>query len=404
MKQIIHNSLKIHKIIFSLCLCAATLFTTGCKDKSENTVKIGLLHSTTGSMAFSEKAVLNAELMAVDILNNSGGVLGHKIEVVEENGESDYRIFEKKARKLIETDKVVSIFGCWTSDSRKAVKNVVEEYYNLLWYPVQYEGMEASPNIMYIGACPNQQVVPAIDYCVQNFGKRVYLVGSDYSFPQIANKIIKAQLKDLEGECVGECYVSMNETNFKDIIQDIKEKAPDVIINTLNGSSNKAFFTQFTNEDLTVQDFPIMSFSIAENEINEIGPEFLSGQYVSWGYFETVESSKNRQFVNRYKEIYGLSEHVGDPVEAGYLAVFLWAAACEKAGTFDIEAVRIAAKGLSYIAPEGYVTIEGSNQHLYKSTRIGKITANGSIKEIWATETPVRPDPYLSTYAWARGL
>ena len=189
-------------IIFAVVACALSI--VSCKNEDESIVKIGLLHSTTGSMAISEQSVLNAELMAIAELNNSGGVLGHQIQVVTENGESDYNVFADKARKLLEEDKVVSIFGCWTSDSRKAVKAVVEEYYNLLWYPVQYEGMEASPNIMYIGSCPNQQVVPAIDYCAENFGKRMYLLGNDYIFPQIANKIIKAQLKDMGGECVGE--------------------------------------------------------------------------------------------------------------------------------------------------------------------------------------------------------
>ena len=393
-----------NRFLFSLCLAAALIFSAGCKKQTEDVIKIGLLHSTTGSMAFSEQAVLDAELMAIEELNNSGGVLGHQIEVVQENGESDYQVFAQKAQKLIEEDNVVSIFGCWTSDSRKAVKAVVEEYYNLLWYPVQYEGMEASPNIMYIGACPNQQVVPAVDYCAENFGKRMYLIGNDYIFPQIANKIIKAQLKDLGGECVGEQYVPMDESNFYYILREIEEIKPDVIINTLNGNSNVSFFTQFNNDGLTAEDFPIMSFSIAESEINEIGPEFLKDQYVSWSYFETTDTSKNRQFVSRYKEKYGLKKHVGDPVEAGYLAVFLWAAACEKAGTFDVESVRIAAKGLSYIAPEGFVTIEGSNQHLNKFVRIGQITESGSIAEIWSTPNPVRPDPYLSTYAWARGL
>ena len=403
-KNIHHKFSKLYRFAFSLLLSATLIFLSACKDDSEKVVKIGLLHSTTGSMAFSEKSVLDAELMAIEQINNSGGVLGHKIEAIQENGESDYIVFAKKAQKLIEEDKVVSIFGCWTSDSRKAVKSVVEEYYNLLWYPVQYEGMEASPNIMYVGACPNQQVVPAIDYCAENFGKRMYLLGSDYIFPQIANKIIKAQLKDLGGEVVGERYVPMNEANFVSIIQEIKTLKPDVIINTLNGNSNVSFFTQIYNNKITSDEIPIMSFSIAENEINEIGAEFLEGHYVSWSYFESTETSKNRQFVSKYKEVYGVKKHVGDPVEAGYLSIFLWAAACEKAGSFDIEDVRIASKGLSYIGPEGYVTIEGSNQHLNKFARIGQISKDGTIHEVWSSTSTVRPDPYLSTYAWARGL
>ena len=196
----------------------------------------------------------------------------------------------------------------------------------------------------------------------------------------------------------------MGESQFVSIIDEIEQLKPDVIINTLNGDSNISFFTQFHNLGFDSDDFPIMSFSIAENEISQIGVQNCQGQYVSWSYFETLESSKNKKFVSTYREMYGKVKHVGDPVEAGYLAVYLWAAACEKAGTFDIEDVRIASKGLSYIGPEGMVTIEGSNQHLNKFARIGRIKENGQLEEIWSSEEPIRPDPYLSTYAWARGL
>lgn len=395
------------------CLLSSFLITTAlvlsfstisCKKNSEKVVKIGLLHSLTGSMAISETSVLEAELLAVKELNASGGVLGHRIEVIQENGNSDADTFAQKARKLIEEDKVVSLFGCWTSDSRKAVKNVVEEDYSLLWYPVQYEGMEASPNIMYIGACPNQQVVPAIDYAAEHFGKRMYLIGNDYVFPKIANKIIKAQLKYLGGECVSERYFSMEETDFREVIQDIIAKKPDVIINTLNGSSNISFFSQYKLSNLTPEDCPVISFSVSENEVVQIGATNIAGNYVAWNYFETTNTNKNAKFVSDYKKEYGYSKSIGDPEEAGYLAIYLWAAACEKAGTFDIEAVRIASKGLSYIGPEGYVTIEGSNQHLNKVSRIGIVEGNGSINEVWASAEQVRPDPYLSTYDWARGL
>ena len=313
------------KSFFIAASLTAFLFGASCKTDHERVVKIGLLHSTTGSMAFSETSVLNAELMAIQEINEAGGVLGCKIEAIQENGNSDFRDFADKARKLIEKDQVASIFGCWTSDSRKAVKNIVEEHYNLLWYPVQYEGMEASPNIMYMGACPNQQVVPAIDFCFEQLGKKFYLLGSDYIFPQIANKIIKAQLKELGGEVVGETYVNMDEDRFQLIIKEIQDLKPDVIINTLNGNSNVSFFIQFHNSGLDAQDFPIMSFSIAENEINEIGPEFLEGHYVAWNYFESLDTSANKKFVQKYKDIYGSKKHVGDPMEAGYLAIYLWA-------------------------------------------------------------------------------
>lgn len=397
------NEKKIKKALL-LILTAGLMTLCSCAKDEDKYVKIGLLHSTTGSMAVSEIPVLQAELMAIEEINNSGGVLGHKIVFVQEDGRSDPKVFSDKATKLIETDKVAAIIGCWTSDSRKAVRTVVEDHYNLLWYPLQYEGMEASPNIMYIGAAPNQQIVPAIDYCVENFGKRMYLLGSDYVFPQTANRIIKAQLKPINGEILGEQYVSMTEKAFYNIIEDIKEKQPDVIINTLNGESNIYFFEQLKKAGIDTESIPVMSFSIGEAEIKNIGAQNCAGNYVAWSYFETLETIINGRFVQNYKKRYGSDCTVGDPVEAGYTAVWLWAASCEKAGSFDVEKIRIAAKGMSYIAPEGMVTIEGSNQHLNKRARIGLIKEDGQIKEIWSSNTVIRPDPYLSTYDWARGL
>ena len=387
---------------------AAAFFTilalTSCKEPKRRTVKVGLLHSLTGTMSISETGVRDAELLAIKELNESGGVLGCQIKIVEEDGKSNPRMFAEKARKLLEEDKVATIFGCWTSDSRKAVKPVLEEDYGLLWYPVQYEGFEASPNIMYMGAAPNQQVVPAIEYCAKNIGKRMYLLGSDYIFPRTANAIIKAQLKELGGICVSETYVPMHETDFTQIVKDIKKLKPDVIINTLNGSSNQSFFSQLKYSDIEADDIPVMSFSISESEIKSIGADKLCGHYTAWNYFESTGSAKNTRFVSAYKQEFGTNKAVGDPEEAAYIAVNLWAAACTRAGTFDVEPVRIAAKGLSYIAPEGIVTIEGSNQHLNKVTRIGKINEKGQIDELYSSGNTVRPDPYLSTYAWARGL
>lgn len=385
----------------SIILC---LFVLSSCSKTKSTVKVGLLHSLTGTMSISEIPVRDAELLAIKEINEAGGVLGCKIVPVIEDGKSNPRIFAEKARKLIEEDGAATIFGCWTSDSRKAVKNVVEDLYGLLWYPVQYEGFEASPNIMYMGASPNQQVVPAVEFCANNLGKRMYLIGSDYVFPRTANSVIKAQLKVLGAECVGETYVSMHESDFNQVIKDIKKANPDVIINTLNGDSNLHFFTQLKYSGLTSDVMPVMSFSITENEIKSIGAEKLKGQYVSWNYFASTETAKNKKFIASYKEEFGQDKEIGDPVEAAYIAVYLWAASCERAGTFDVEPVRIAAKNMSYIAPEGIVTIDGTNQHLYKKIRVGKVNSDGQIDELYSTPAAVRPDPYLSTYAWAKGL
>ncbi|MBQ9539125.1 MAG: urea ABC transporter substrate-binding protein [Treponema sp.] len=391
-----------------LAVCAAfTLLFAGCKKAEGNTtVKVGLLHSLTGSMAQSEMPVCEAEQMAIDEINAAGGVLGHKIEVVQLDGESNPDVFASQARKLLTEDKVATIFGCWTSASRKAVRSVVEEpdIFGLLWYPLQYEGLEASPNIMYVGAAPNQQVVPAVEYCFKNFGSKMFMVGSDYVFPRTAGDIVKAYLKFLGGECVGERYVDMECEDFHDVIEQIKEAKPDVILNTLNGSSNKAFFTQLGEAGITSDDIPVMSFSISESEIDYIGADLLTGHYVSWSYLQTIASMQNLSFVSRFRNLFGSDCVIGDPMEAGYIAVYLWAAACEKAGTFNVEDVRMAAKGLSYDAPEGMVTIDGENQHLKKRVRVGRINSNGLIDEIWRSGNIVKPDPYLSTYIWAKGL
>lgn len=394
------------KIYYStvLIILSLSFFLTGCKKKEQNYIKIGLLHSLTGTMAISETPVRDSELLAIKEINEAGGVLGKKIIAVEEDGESDPYTFGQKARKLITESNVVAIFGCWTSASRKAVKPVVEEYFNLLWYPVQYEGMEASPNIMYMGASPNQQVVPAVDYCAQTFGKRMFLVGSDYIFPRTANRIIKAQLAQMNGECVGEAYVPMGSVDFSEVIDDIIREKPDVIINSINGDSNIEFFKQLSEAGISADKIPVMSFSISEEEVSQIGIEYLKNNLVSWNYYETTQTDKNKKFVSDYKTEYGNERVTGDPIEAGYIAIYMWAMACEKAGSFDVEEVRIAAKGLSFTAPEGTVTIDGLNQHLYKQVRIGKINEKGLIDEIWATPGSIKPDPYLSTYEWARGL
>ena len=385
-------------------IVGAALLFASCNEKKVETVKVGLLHSLSGTMSISETSVRDSELLAISEINANGGVLGKQIVTVEADGASDPQVFAEKARDLIQDDKVVTVFGCWTSASRKAVKPVFEELYNLLWYPVQYEGMEASPNIMYMGASPNQQIVPAVDYCAETFGKRMFLVGSDYVFPRTANRIIKAQLAQLDGDCLGEEYVPLGEANFSDIIAKIQETKPDVILNTLNGDSNVAFFAALGKAGINSSVIPVMSFSIAEEEVAKMDLENLAGHYVSWNYYETTQTPRNEKFVTDYKEKYGEDRMTGDPIEAAYIAVYMWAAACEKAGSFDVEAVRVAAKGLSFTAPEGVVTIDGGNQHLYKQVRIGKINDKGLIDEVWATPSAVKPDPYLSTYPWARGL
>ncbi len=382
----------------------SALLLVSCNEKKAETVKVGLLHSLSGTMSISETAVRDAELLAISEINQNGGVLGKQIEAVQADGASEPQVFAQKARELLQDEKVVTVFGCWTSASRKAVKPIFEELYGLLWYPVQYEGMEASPNIMYMGASPNQQIVPAVDYCAQNIGKRMFLIGSDYVFPRTANKIIKAQIAELNGECVGEEYLPMGATNFSEVVSKILAAKPDVILNSLNGDSNVSFFAALAKAGITSKTIPVMSFSIAEEEVAKMDLANLAGHLVSWNYYETTQTPRNEKFVSDYKEQYGEDRMTGDPIEAAYIAVYMWAAACEKAGGFEVEAVRVASKGLSFTAPEGTVTIDGGNQHLYKQVRIGKINDKGLIDEVWSTPSAVKPDPYLSTYSWARGL
>jgi urea transport system substrate-binding protein len=377
---------------------------TGAAKESGDVIKVGILHSLSGTMAISEVSVRDAELMAIEEINAKGGVLGKKIQPVIEDGASDWPTFAEKAKKLLQNDKVATVFGCWTSASRKAVLPVFEQNNGLLWYPVQYEGMEASPNIFYTGAAPNQQIVPAVDWLLKNKGKKFFLIGSDYVFPRTANQIIKAQLAASGGELVAEEYTPLGYTDYSTIVNKIKAAQPDVVFNTLNGDSNVAFFKQLKDAGISAQDISTCSVSVAEEEIRGIGADNMKGHLVSWNYYQTTDTPENQQFVANYKKKYGQDRVTDDPIEAAYDAVYLWAAAVEKAGSTDVEKVKAAAKGLEFKAPEGLVKIEGENQHLWKPVRIGEVQADGMIKEIWNSGEAVRPDPYLKTYPWAAGL
>ena len=390
-------------MVVSMAACGADSGEqTGGSDGGDS-VKVGLLHSMSGSMAISEKAVLDAEKLAISEINEAGGVLGKQITYQEEDGASDPSTFATKAEKLVDQDGITTVFGCWTSSSRKAVKSIFEDYNALLFYPVQYEGMESSSNIVYTGAAPNQQIVPAIEYCISQGYQKYFLLGSDYVFPRTANMIITAQLEAAGCEVVGEEYADMDQTDFAAIISKIEEAKPDIIINTLNGTGNVSFFKQMSEKNYTSDTYMTMSFSIAEEEVSTIGAEILKGHMVSWNYYQTTETERNDAFVKAYKETYGEDRVTSDPAEAAYDAVYLWAAACEKAGSVEVEDVikTIEAGGISFDAPEGTVEIDGSNHHLSKPVRIGQVKEDGLIYEIYATDAPVDPDPYLETYDWA---
>jgi len=369
------------------------------------TIPVGILHSLSSFMAISEVSVKDAELLAIDEINKAGGVLGKQIKPVVEDGASDWPTFAEKAQKLISKDKVAATFGGWTSASRKAMLPVFERNKSLLYYPVQYEGLESSPYIFYTGATTNQQIIPGLEYLQEELKvKRLFLVGSDYVFPRTANKEIKAWAKANGMEIVGEEYSPLGNTDYATTINKVKEADPDAVFQTINGDSNVAFWKQFTDAGLNAEKLPVISVSTAEDEVRGVGIKNIVGQYVAWNYYQTTEGAANEKFVKAFKARYGKDRVTDDPIEAGYVGVHLWARAVEKAGTTDVEKVKAASKGLEFDAPEGKVTIDGSNQHIFKTARIGKLRPDGLIDEVGGSGKPIKPDPYLKTYSWAKDL
>ncbi|GAA2854689.1 urea ABC transporter substrate-binding protein [Streptosporangium fragile] len=367
-------------------------------------IKVGILHSLSGTMAISEVTVRDAELLAIKEINAAGGVLGKKLVPVVEDGASDWPTFAEKATKLIRQDKVAATFGGWTSASRKAMLPVFERSKALLWYPVQYEGLESSPYIFYTGATTNQQIIPALDYLKEQGRKKLFLVGSDYVFPRTANKIIKAYAAANGMEILGEEYTPLGHTEYGTLTNKVVQAKPDAVFNTLNGDSNVAFFKQLNSAGVTAEKMPVLSVSVAEEEVKGIGVDNIAGHPVAWNYYQTTETPANEKFVAAFKAEYGADKVTSDPMEAGYNAVHLWAEAVKKAGTVEVEAVRKAAGGIALERPEGLVTIDGENQHMYKTARIGVIQPDGLIKEVWNSGRPIKPDPYLKGYPWASGL
>ncbi len=371
-----------------------------------NTLKVGILHSLSGTMAISEKSVVDAEQLAIEEINKAGGVLGKQIEAIVEDGASDWPTFNEKAKKLIDQDKVLTVFGCWTSASRKAVLPTFESKKHMLWYPVQYEGQECSQNVFYTGAAPNQQIEPSVQWLLDNKGKEFFLVGSDYVFPRTANNIIQAQLKDKGGKVVGEDYIPLGNDEVKPVIAKIKAALPNggVIYNTLNGGTNVQFFKEMKASGMGPDKYPVMSVSVAEEEVQAIGVDYLKGHYAAWNYFQTVENPASKKFVDAFKAKYGATRVVNDPMEAAYIMVYLWKQAVEKAGgADDLEKVRKAAYGQTFDAPEGKVTMN-TNHHLSKFVRIGEIRDDGLFKIVYETKDAVPPVPWNQFVAETKGF
>lgn len=359
-----------------------------------DTVPVGILHSLSGTMAISEVTVKNATQLAIDEINADGGVLGKQITPVIEDGASDPAIFAQKASKLIENDGVVTVFGGWTSASRKAMLPVFEKTANLLWYPVQFEGNECSPNIMYSGAQPNQQALPAYDWAKEQSFKKIFLVGSDYVYPRTANLILKKHIEADGLTLSGEEYQPLGGTEFSGVVGKIKAAKPDIIINTLNGDSNVAFFKQMAAAGMGPKIIPVMSFSIAEQEAMAMGPALVDGGYTAWNYYQSLDTPDNAKFIEAYKAKFGADAVITDPMIHGYVDVYAWKAAVEKAGTTDPTAVRAAAVTLDAIdTPMGKVKFMDNNS-LIQTAYIGQSQPDGQFKIIWTSPAAIEPDPY----------
>ena len=364
-----------------------------------DTVTLGLLNSTTGVMAISEQTVRDALLMGVEEINADGGILGKQIEVIEEDGASEPSIFAEKIEKLLAEDEVAAVFGGWTSASRKAMLPVVEGLDGLLFYPVQYEGLEASENIYYTGATTNQQIIPAMDFLAEQGVETLFLAGSDYVFPRTANKIIKQYAAELGIEIVGEEYVPLDKDDWTTQVAKIAAAEPDFVFNTINGSSNVGFIKAYYEAGLGPDNSPIISVSIAEEEAPAMG-EDVTGQFAAWNYFQSVESPENSAFIEAFQAKYGAERPTSDPMEASYTSLYLYKAMVEKAESFCVDAINANSDGVTFEAPEGLVTVNGENHHIAKTGLIGQINADNQFDIVWSSEEPIEPDPFLEGYDW----
>jgi len=347
-------------------------------------------------MAASESPLVDVYLVTIDMINEQGGILGREVVSVIANGESDWDTFALEAERLIVEEEVDVVVGGWTSASRKTMKPIFEKYDHLLIYPIQYEGLESSKNILYTGATPNQQILPAVDWAKNNLGQKLYLVGSDYIFPRTANEIIKDYIKENGGQIVGEKYRPLGDDNFSVIIEDIKTTNPDVILNTINGDSNIAFFKALHDQGIHPKT-TVISFSITENDISAIGVEFLEGTYLAWSYFSNIDTKDNNEFVTNFEDRLFQNTILTGPIEAAYLGLLLYSNAVELAGTTEVALVRQSLKGMTYSAPEGVIGVDPNTNHLAKSFRIAQILENGQIKTVYSSDGYILPQPYLDT-------
>lgn len=362
--------------------------------RSKPVIKIGILHSLTGTMASSETPLVDALQLGIAESNATGGINGQMIEAVVVDCRSDAAYCAQQAEHLISEEKVSALFGCWTSSCRKAVKPVVEKHRHLLFYPLQYEGLEISPNIIYTGAAPNQQIIPGVNWALQKLGKRVYLVGSDYIFPRMANIIIKDIVKVQGGTVAGERYLPLGENAMDAVVADIVKNHPQVILNTLNGDSNAAFFSSLEKAGLS--DFPILSFSVAETAMQAWGGARLTRHYAAWNYFQSLPGEENRHLQAAYQARYGAGTMISDPMQASCIAMHLWVQAAREAGSAEPERVQRTILRQTLLAPEGVVAVDADTRHLWKTPRIGKVRPDAQFDIVWDAGQPQEPIPFPS--------
>ncbi|CNL25372.1 urea ABC transporter substrate-binding protein [Yersinia mollaretii] len=375
-----------------------------------DTIKVGILHSLSGTMAISETPLKDMALMSIDDINAHGGVLGKQLVPVIVDPASNWPLFAEKARQLLTQDKVAVVFGAWTSVSRKSVLPVFEELNGLLFYPVQYEGEEMSPNVFYTGAAPNQQAIPAVEYLLSEDGgaaKRFILLGTDYVYPRTTNKILRAFLhtKGIQDKDIEEIYTPFGYSDYQTIVGNIKKFSADgktAVISTINGDSNVPFYKELANQGIKATDVPVIAFSVGEEELRGIDTKPLVGNLAAWNYFQSVDNPTNKKFVEQWKA-YAKAHKLpnadtavtNDPMEATWVGMHMWAQAVEKAKSTDVDKVRAAMAGQTYPAPSGFtLTMDSTNHHLHKPVMIGEIEADGQFNVVWQTDAPIRAQPW----------
>jgi urea transport system substrate-binding protein len=377
---------------------------------ADGPIKVGVLHSLSGTMAISETALKNTALMTFEEINAKGGIMGRKIEPVVVDPASNWPLFAEKARQLITQDKCSAVFGCWTSVSRKSVLPVFEELNGLLFYPVQYEGEELSQNVFYTGAAPNQQAIPAVEYLMGADGggaKRIFLLGTDYVYPRTTNKILRAFLKKkgLADDAIEEIYTPFGHSDYQTIVGNIKKFAAGgktAVVSTINGDSNVPFYKELGNQGLKATDVPVVAFSVGEEELRGIDTKPLVGHLAAWNYFMSVKSPENTAFMKKYKD-WAKANKVpnadkvvtNDPMEATYVGIHMWKQAAEKAKSIEVDKVRTAMAGQTFKAPCGFtLKMDETNHHLHKPVMIGEIQGNGQFDIVWKTDKALRAQPW----------